>query len=38
MTALPQLDGVGVGLDVSDMLAEAGVIGVWRYDVKLGLV
>ena len=39
MTALkPQLDGVGVGLDVSNLLAEAGVIGVWRYDVKLGLV
>lgn len=39
MTALkPKLDGVGVGMDVPNMLAEAGVIGVWRYDVKLGLV
>lgn len=39
MTALkPQFDGVGAGLDVSKMLADAGVIGVWRYDVKLGLV
>lgn len=39
MTALkPQLDGVGASVDVSEMLVEAGVLGLWRYDLKLGLV